>query len=210
MLNCVLAFLPGRQIQRQTAFGNLLVFAWLRLTCKVSIRFEGIENIPNEPTVYVCNHQSTCETFCLQRVLRPVSSVVKKSLLYVPFFGWTLYLMRPIAIDRGDRKSAMKQVLKKGMRRLQKGYNVVIYPEGTRRPYGGLGPFARSAAALAIHSGVPIVPVAHNAGRHWPHQFIKYPGTITIRFGPVFRDTEDSRSLTDCVRGWIEQQLQTL
>ena len=102
VLTCLLAFLHPINLQRIATVLNLLTLKWLRLTCNISIEIDGLENIPARPAVYLSNHQSTCETFCLQRELRPVSTVLKKSLLFIPFFGWALFLLHPIAIDRGS------------------------------------------------------------------------------------------------------------
>ena len=208
VLTCLVAFLPGAKLQSISTLGNLMILKWLRLICGISIEIEGLNNIPTCPTVFLSNHQSTFETFCLQRLLRPVATVLKKSLFFIPFFGWTLYLQHPIAIDRGSPKSAMKQVLTRGVKRLTEGYNVLIYPEGTRISHGVLAPFARSGAALAIKAGVPVVPVAHNAGRLWPRQFIKYPGTIRVMLGPPIVGCTDSKQLNDQARSWIEEQLE--
>jgi 1-acyl-sn-glycerol-3-phosphate acyltransferase len=207
LVTCLLAFLPAPRLQAIAARGNQAILLWLELTCNIVVEFEGLENVPSEPTVFLSNHQSTFETFCLQRELRPVSTVVKKSLLFIPFFGWTLHLIHPIAIDRASPKAAMKQVLQRGMTRLEEGYNVIIYPEGTRLRHGESGPFARSGAALGIKAHAPVVPVAHNAGRCWPHQFVKYPGKICVAFGPAIRHETNSKHLTEQVQQWIEARL---
>ena len=106
--------------------------------------------------------------------------------MWVPLFGWALALMQPIAIKRSRPAKAIRFVLKQGARRLAAGNNIVIYPEGTRVGVDGLGEFKTSGAALAKKAGVPIVPVAHNAGHHWARDsFIKKPGTIHMQIGPA-------------------------
>ena len=106
----------------------------------------------------------------------------------------------------------MKQILKKGKQRLSEGNNVLIYPEGTRTPVGKVGNYGRSGAALAVASGVPIIPVAQNAGYCWPaHTFIKWPGQIHVSIGqPIDTSDADSKQLTEQVKDWIEATQQTL
>ncbi|MGV6806380.1 MAG: lysophospholipid acyltransferase family protein [bacterium] len=208
LLSCLLyPFVPTRPHQRIVTLGNAFIVLWLRVTCGVRVNLVGAENLPDSPAVVLSNHESTWETFYLQRLLAPVSTTLKKELLRIPFFGWGLYFMRPIAIDRGNPRAALRQVLETGKQRIAEGNNVLIYPEGTRHG-GGKKQFARSGAAIAVESGVPVIPVAHNAGDHWPGRtFIKRPGTITVVVGtPIFNPGQDSRSVTSEVQQWIESQ----
>lgn len=206
-LVCLLAFLPLHLRQTLATTGNALIMAWLRICCGISIKAEGLGNIPVQPCVFLSNHQSTWETFYLQRLLRPACTILKKELLYIPFFGWGLSLMHPIAIDRTNPRDATRQVLTGGRQRLAEGNSVIIYPQGTRVPYGESKPYARSGAALALDAGVPVVPVAHNAGAHWPNdEFLKYPGTIRVVFGAPITDAGNSKQLTTEVQSWIEAQ----
>lgn len=209
LLSCTIGFLmPLPQRQSLATCGNLLIDHWLRLSCGIRVRVIGWENIPSKPFVILSNHQSPWETFYLQRHLRPVSTILKKELLKVPFFGWGLASVRPIAIDRDNPRKAIKDVMDQGQARLNAGMNVIVYPEGTRIPYGQYGEYARSGAALAVAAGVPVLPVAHNAGRHWPaRKFLKYPGTITMEFGkPVPTMNGSSKEITRLVETWIKSR----
>ena len=185
---------------------------WLRLWCGVKIEVEGADNIPEGPMVILAKHQSTWETYHMQRLFRPVSTILKKELLSIPVFGWGLKKLHPIGIDRSNPRAAMKQIMEQGKQRLAEGNNVVIYPEGTRMDPGQQGKYARSGAALAIEAGVPIVPVAHNAGRCWPgRRFIKRPGTITVVIGePIDTIDRSSKELTENAREWIESHQQRI
>lgn len=208
---CLLAPVPLRQRQNIATFGNHLSMKWLRLTCNIRIAVEGRDNVPDKPCVFLSNHQSTWETFYLQWELRPVCTILKRELLRIPFFGWGLAMMHPIAIDRSNPRDAMRQVATAGKQRLAEGLNIIVYPQGTRTPYGTTRPFARSGAALALESGVPVVPIAHNAGAHWPNNsFIKYPGTIRIIFGKPITNADDSKQLTADVQAWVEAQLNAI
>lgn len=215
LISCSLGlFLPLRKRQDVATCGNLLIDHWLRLTCNIKVRIIGRENIPPESVVILSNHQSPWETFYLQRHLRPVSTILKKELLRIPFFGWGLASVGPIAIDRSNPRKALREVLEQGKARLRAGINVIVYPEGTRIPYGIHGEYARSGAALAIAAEVKILPVAHNAGRCWPaRKFLKFPGTITLCIGPALDSAgSDSKELTTRAETWIkscQQQLES-
>jgi 1-acyl-sn-glycerol-3-phosphate acyltransferase len=202
--------LPQAPRQTLATTANALVVVWLRLCCGVKLRVEGLENIPARPFVALSKHQSSWETYYLQRRLRPVSTVLKRELLKIPFFGWGLAVVAPIAIDRGNPREALRQVMQQGRARLDAGMNVLLYPEGTRIDAGATAPkFNRSGAALAIAAGVPVLPVCHNAGACWPaHRFIKYPGTITLVFGkPIPTVGRDAKSITNDVAEWMNATL---
>ena len=208
---CLLCFLPFRLLQRIATSGNYLTMLWLRVTCNIHIEISGEENLPSGPCVILSNHQSTWETFFLQWYFQPASVILKRELLWIPLFGWALALMQPIAIKRSKPASAIRHVLKNGEQRLSSGNKIVIYPEGTRVKKNSLGDFKTSGAALAKVADVAILPVAHNAGDHWPLTgFMKYPGTITLKIGPSIQSSdEDVRALTEQARQWIKQALQT-
>ena len=209
IITCGLFFTPFRFRQRIATTGNWLIMVWLRITCKISIVVKGEEHIPKGPCVVLSNHQSTWETFYLQWLFQPASVILKRELLWIPLFGWALALMQPIAIKRSRPASAIRHVFKMGGRRLSAGNKIVIYPEGTRVTMNGLGDFKTSGAALAKASDVPILPVAHNAGDHWPLTgFMKHPGIITLKIGPTIQPKDnDVRTLTEQTRDWIQQAL---
>ena len=114
----------------------------------------------------------------------PQATILKRELLWVPFFGWALALLKPIAIDRKKASQALKTILRVGKQRLHSGISVVIYPEGTRQQPGTLGRFNGGGASLAVSAQVPIVPIVHNAGDCWPARSLwRFPGTITVVIG---------------------------
>ena len=169
------------------------------------------ENIPNVPCVIMCKHQSEWETFYLQTVFSSLCTILKKELLRIPFFGWALMQMEPIAIDRSAPKDALKKVQTVGLKRLKQGRSVLIFPEGTRVKVGEKGRYARSGATLAIASESLILPIAHNAGLNWQNKQKKRAGTITFIVGePISTANKTAKQLTDEVEIWIEQQCNTL
>lgn len=204
--------LPYRKRQNLLTLANVLIVRWLQITCGITVKVSGLENIPEAPFVAISKHQSSWETYYLQRALRPVSTILKKELLKIPFFGWGLAMTKPIAINRANPRSALRDVLAQGEQRLSEGNNVLIYPEGTRIPWGQTGKYGRSAAALAVAANVPLLPIAHNAGAFWPaHRFLKQPGTIHLVFGePLTTDSQNSRQMTDQASEWIEATVATM
>lgn len=188
---------------------NYLVMGWLRLICGVRCEVRGRELIPSGPVVLLCKHQSQWETFFLQVLHPPIATVLKSELLKVPFFGWGLALLEPIAIERNNPKQALKRIMDEGQRLLGIGRSVMIFPEGTRTPVGEIGNYARSGATLACKAGVPIIAVAHNAGLCWPSKrFLKYPGVITVVISaPIDTRDGDGRALTETVKNWIESEI---
>lgn len=174
----------------------------------VHVEVQGLENIPRDRAVVVmANHQSQWETFYLQLLIAPQATILKRELLWVPFFGWALALLKPIAINRSKSSQAIKTVLRVGKQRLDAGISVVIYPEGTRQPPGTLGRFNGGGASLAVHAGVPVLPIAHNSGDCWPARSMKrYPGTIRLVIGrPIDTAGRDVRSVSAEVADWIQQ-----
>jgi 1-acyl-sn-glycerol-3-phosphate acyltransferase len=184
----------------------------LRHICKLSYTVEGRENIPEQGVVVLCKHQSTWETIALQLVLPSVRWVLKRELLRVPFFGWGLAMMDPIAIDRAAGHKAVAQLIEQGRPMLAAGYWVVVFPEGTRTHPGKKKRYKMGGSVLAVETGHPVVPIAHNAGEFWPrHSFLKWPGTITLRIGPaISTGDKTAEQVNEEAHDWIEGQMQEI
>ncbi len=183
----VAPFLPFRARYRFVNQTWCRCAVWLtKVLLEIDYEVKGLDNIPQQPCVILAKHQSTWETFFLSALFEPLSQVLKRELLYVPFFGWAMAMLKPIAIDRSNPKAALKQLAKQGHERLGQGAWVLIFPEGTRIPTGQIGKFSRGGAALAVNAGLPVLPIAHNAGMFWPKEgWSKRPGTIQVVIGPV-------------------------
>lgn len=193
-----------------TSWSHFFIW-WAKITCGLKYKVTGIENLPPAPYVVLANHQSMWETIFMQVLLPPQSWVLKRELLWIPFFGWGLALIKPIAINRTS-SSAVKLTLNKGIQRLQEGRVIVFYPEGTRLMPGTERKYSRSGAALAIAANVPVVPIAHNAGNFWPRgPWIQRAGTIDIRIGsPITTTDQDPTVITQAAETWINQQKQLM
>jgi 1-acyl-sn-glycerol-3-phosphate acyltransferase len=208
----VMLMFPFSLRQRQTFVTSWVGFIlwWLEVTCQLRYVVEGTENIPRQGAAIVFSkHQSTWETLALQRILPSQIWVAKRELLWIPFFGWGLALMKPIAIKRGTGRAAVMQLIRQGRERLKEGLWVIIFPEGTRVPPGQKGRYRIGGAVLAEHTGYPIVPVAHNAGEYWPrHSFIKRPGTVKVRIGPVITTVNrTAQEIMNDAEAWIESTM---
>ena len=185
---------------------------WLGATCGLRFIVEGAGNLPREPAVVLCRHESMWETLALQTLFAPQTWLLKKSLLRVPFFGWGLALLRPIAIDRASGHEAMRALVREGGRCLDDGLWVVVFPEGTRLAPGERRPFRRGGALLAKRTGRAIVPIAHNSGDFWERRrFIKRPGTIRLAIGPPI-DSEGASpaELNRRAEDWIHEQIASI
>ncbi len=181
----------------------------LKKVCNLDFKVKGKENIPAKASIILCKHQSTWETFALQVIFPQQIWVLKKALLRVPFFGWGLAMLEPIAIDRSAKKKAMEQIIEQGDNRLKNGRWVVLFPEGTRITPGKRGKYKAGGARLAVSTGQLVVPVAHNAGEFWPkHSMLKKPGTITISILPAIDPIgKTTTELNDLVEFQIEEEM---
>ena len=172
----------------------------------------GAENVPAQACVVLSKHQSAWETLAFQVIFPPQVYVIKRELLWIPFFGWGLAMLSPVAIDRTAGMRALKQMLAQGKDRIARGFWIIVFPEGTRIAPGARGTYQTGGAAIAVHAGAPVLPVAHNAGTCWGrHAFRKYPGTITVSIGkPIDSRGKKAAALTREVETWIETEIPRL
>jgi 1-acyl-sn-glycerol-3-phosphate acyltransferase len=180
--------------------------------CDLRYRVEGKEHLPAGPAIILSKHQSAWETLAFQVIFPPHTWVLKRQLIWLPFFGWALALLRPIAIERGAARRAFDQVINQGRERLAAGLWVLVFPEGTRMPPRARGKYKLGGAVLAEATGCPVVPVAHNAGAFWPRRgFLKYPGEIRVVIGPVIESRGRSAGeINRLAEEWIEATMQQL
>lgn len=184
----------------------------LKNLCQIDYRVEGKENIPDETCIIFSKHQSALETMMVQRVFPPLTFVVKKELLWLPFFGWGLRAIDPIAIDRKAGRRAIVEIVKQGIDRLTKGIWIVIYPEGTRSKPGTKLPYKKGGAILATKSEHKVIPVAHTAGEYWPKGFFsRQTGTMVFSIGPAIetkgKTPDEVMREAEC---WIETKMKEI
>lgn len=179
----------------------------LEKLCYINYQIKGVENIPKDRTgIVLSKHQSTWETFYLPQLFWPSAIILKRELLFVPFFGWGLATINPIAINRKDGQSAMQQIITQGQKCLENHRWILVFPEGTRITPGSVGKYRVGGARLATETGSPIIPVAHNAGRYWRKRgFMKHPGTVKLVVGPLIETVNRKpEEVLEEAKNWIE------
>jgi 1-acyl-sn-glycerol-3-phosphate acyltransferase len=190
------------------------IISWItKVSCGLTFEVEGMENIdPNQPVVFLSNHQSAWETLALRYILPPHSVVIKKELLYFPIWGWSLLTLKSIVIDRKNQRGSLRALLEQGTRYLNEGLSVLIFPEGTRTAPKELKSFSIGGAMLAQKAGYPVIPVAHNAGDFWPrYSFFKYPGVIKVKIGPMIETKgRKAAEINSEAESWVAQALKEM
>jgi 1-acyl-sn-glycerol-3-phosphate acyltransferase len=204
--------LPRMARYRVISGWSRLVIQLARVLLGIEWRVEGRENLPGRPAVILSKHQSAWETMAFQVIFPPQVHVLKRELLWIPFFGWGLALMSPIAIDRSRGVAALRAIARRGRERLTQGFWVIVFPEGTRVAPGERREYQLGGAWLAAAAAAPVVPVAHNAGLLWPRNaFLKRPGTVTVRIGPAIDTAQrDPKTINSMAEQWIEEQQKAL
>ena len=186
-----------KKCQMIASFWIVNILKVLKHICGIDWAVDGIDNIPNKPFVIMANHQGPWESLFLQTLALPTSSIIKKEILFIPFFGWAISRLKPIPINRKEKHSSMKKVISIGSKRIKDGYAVLIFPEGTRRnAVDGIGRFGNGGSMLAVNECVPVVPICHNSGVYWKnHSLKKVVGKISIVIGPPINGV-DAKEIT--------------
>jgi len=168
------AFLHG--VLRRYASSSLWL---LRVVCGTGVEWRGRERLPTGAYIVACKHQSLWETFALFMLLPDPTYVLKRELMWLPLFGWLATKARMIPIDRGSHAKALAGMIAAARREAARGRQIVIFPEGTRRPPGAKPHYLPGVAFLYAELGLPCVPIALNSGLFWPRRSLRrYPGTV--------------------------------
>jgi 1-acyl-sn-glycerol-3-phosphate acyltransferase len=180
-----------------------------RLLCGLDWVVEGRENLPPGPGVIYIKHSSVFEAYAQIGLFPRQTWVVKRELLFVPILGWGMAAMKCIAIDRGASGRAVKQVIRRGKRRLAEGIWVTIFPEGTRVPPGETRRYGISGAVLAREAGCLLVPVAQNARDFFPRNGLpERPGRIRFCIGPpIDPSAQEPKETNELAQRWIEAKM---
>ena len=178
--------LPRRCVLAWARFWIRFCLGWLRLTCRLTHRLGGLENLPAGPVIIASKHQSSWETLAFTLLFPDAAIVLKRELLFIPIVGWAMARTGNIAVARGDGAPALRGLLKRSRAVLAEGRSILIFPEGTRVAVGAERPYQIGTAALYRQLGVPVVPVALNSGLFWGRRkFIKWPGMIDVEVLPA-------------------------
>ena len=155
--------------------------ALLRMICGITVDWRGLEKIPSGAVLVAAKHQSVWETFALLTVLPDPAYILKRELLWIPFYGWYAAHAGMIPVDRGRGKPALVAMAARVREALAAGRQIIVFPEGTRRAPGAEPKYKYGIAHLYAEGAAPCVPIALNSGLFWPRRkFLRYPGTIVV------------------------------
>jgi 1-acyl-sn-glycerol-3-phosphate acyltransferase len=153
----------------------------LRVICGTGVEWRGREKLPQGAFIVACKHQSAWETFALFALLRDPTFVLKRELMWLPLFGWLATKARMIPIDRGARASALASMTARAREEIARSRQIVVFPEGTRRPPGAKPRYLPGVAHLYSETGLPCIPIALNSGLYWPRRsLLRYPGKVLV------------------------------
>ena len=177
----------------------------LKFLCRIDWEVTG-DILGQRPVIIASNHQGLWESFYLQTLVNPLTTIIKRELIYIPFFGWALNLLNPIKINRSKKVQSAKKVIMTGTQKLRNGFSILLFPEGTRKiPGKRIGKFARSAADLAIKNNVDLIPIYHDSGLYWKNKkFIKIPGTVKVIIGAPIQG-KNSYEMTKNLVDWMNK-----
>jgi 1-acyl-sn-glycerol-3-phosphate acyltransferase len=182
----LLAALPTLVMPHWAAFGMARVWArttlWLlRVVCRIDVEWRGLDRIPKGGFIVAAKHQSTWETFAITTLFADPTFIIKRELMWIPFFGWYAWRAGMIPVDRRAGKAALDAMTARVRKALAQGRQIVIFPEGTRRSAGAPPNYKFGVAQLYAACDVPCVPVALNSGLFWPRRsFMRFPGTVRV------------------------------
>ena len=198
--------MPVKKCQMIASFWIINILKLIKHLCGIDWVVDGYDNIPDQPFVIMANHQGPWESLFLQTLMLPTSSIIKKEILFIPFFGWAISRLKPIPINRREKHTSMKKIISIGGERIKNGYAVLIFPEGTRRnPKDGIGKFGNGGSVLAVNTEVPVVPICHNSGMYWKNKsFKKVAGKISVVIGEPISGT-DAKEITKQAQMWVDK-----
>lgn len=197
--------LPRRAVVAWARVWVAFVLWWLRVTCRLSHRIVGLDNLPKGPAIIACKHQSSWETLSFTLLFPDIAIVLKRELLFIPVVGWAMARAGNIAVARGEGASALRGLVRQAKAVIADGRSIVIFPEGTRVTPRDQKAYHVGTAALYRQLGLPVVPVALNSGVFWGRrEFVKRPGVITMEVLPPILPGLDREAFMTVLRERIE------
>lgn len=155
----------------------------LRVICNIDVEYRGLEKMPKGPLIIASKHQSAWETIAFLPLVRSPLFILKRELTWLPFFGWYLLKAKMIPINRAAGARSLVEMTKLARERMADDRQLIIFPEGTRRPVDAEPRYKFGVAQIYVECGVQCLPVALNSGLFWPRRtFLRYPGTVIIEF----------------------------
>lgn len=184
MIGCTPMLLLPRRWAIGCVHGWARCSTWLlRVIGGVRVEVRGGRPRPGAPLLVASKHQSVFETFALLPYFSDPAFILKRELTWIPLFGWWCHKMRMIPVDRGKGATALKDMARRAHAEAARGRQIVIFPEGTRRPPGAPPQYKQGVSLLYAEMKVACLPVALNSGLYWPRRkWQRYPGTIVVEF----------------------------
>ncbi len=198
--------MPARGIVAVAKFLGLTSNVLLRVICNIKVEYVGLEKIPQGPLLVASKHQSVWETFALLHLFDQPVFILKRELMWIPLFGWFARKGRMIPVDRGAGGRALLAMAKRAHDEVQQGRQLIIFPEGTRRPVGAEPRYKYGVAQIYVDCGVPCLPVALNSGLFWPRRtFLRFPGTIRVEILDLMPSNLSKEEFLQTVSARIEE-----
>jgi len=216
MVAWLIVALPAYAMPRHVILGVAKIWArqnifLMRTICNIRVEYRGTANIPDGPLVVACKHQSMFETFALVPLFDDPLYILKRELTRIPLFGWYLVKAGMIAVDRKAGARALIRMTREAVSKVASGRQLIVFPEGTRRPVGAAPAYKPGIAQIYADSGAPCIPVALNSGLFWPRRtFLRYPGTLVVEFLPLVPPGLARREFVAHITATIEQATDTL
>jgi 1-acyl-sn-glycerol-3-phosphate acyltransferase len=177
----------------------------LEKICKTKIVWRGLENLPRGGCIIAAKHQSALETLALSTKGADFSYILKRELIAIPIFGWYLKGAGQVAIDRAKRGQALPDLTRQVREAIAEGRQMIIFPEGTRKPAGAPPVYKSGVGYLYTGSSAVCVPVALNTGLFWPrHSLAIHQGRVTIAFLEPIAPGLDKQSFLNLLEERIE------
>jgi 1-acyl-sn-glycerol-3-phosphate acyltransferase len=198
-------FMPYRAIIAVAKSWGSVNLVLLRVVAGIDCEVRGREKIPKGPIIVAAKHQSAWETFALLSLFDNPVFIVKRELQWLPIFGWLMIKGRMVPVDRSAGSQALTAMIERARVELADNRQLIIFPEGTRRPAGAEPRYKFGVAHLYVAEGVPCVPVALNSGLFWPRRSIRrLPGTVGVEILDPIAPGLDKKAFFERLQNDIE------
>ncbi len=212
VLALILTLVPGRKpvkwiIRRYT---RRMVQA-MRIFAGIRLEVRGRENIPNEPVIFACKHQSWGDGFCIYSQFDDLAFVTGDHLEKYPLMGTLLSKLGAIVVNNCGGIEARKALANRSAEAAEDGRSILIYPEGHLNAPGTYRRYRSGVWHMMNNFTMPVVPVATNLGLFWQEEhYKKTPGTAVLEFLPAIRPGMNKDEFLDLLRDRVEQTSQEL
>ena len=165
-------------------------FYWIKITnkilkniVKINYEIKGSENNTKKNVIYACQHQSAWDTIIIPYLIGDCIIFHKRSLLFIPLFGWHLFKLGMVIITRNKGANNLRKIINKTKKAIYKNRSILIFPHGTRTLPNSKNKIQSGVVILYKHLNINVVPIKLNSGKYWGrNKFLKYPGKITVNF----------------------------